>query len=213
MLAITRYMEANYYRDQFGLFIIYGQQGIGKSVYSIMAMQELGIDWKTHMFFRADEFLERVKKAYYNREKIKALCLDDAGVAVFAYNWHNRWVKAFVQFINIARPTVANIILTTPNPSMLVKKLTTLDCFYVKVVKDVSDTQHGQEWRVAKGYKNILLPSGRKLVKQVFEDKFKAKLPKEIFEDYTEYRYTYVYDVIQEMIEALPSLYTAQEQQ
>lgn len=139
------------------------------------------------------------------------LCLDDAGVAVFAYNWNNKWVKAFVQFINIARPTVANIILTTPNPSMLVKKLTTLDAYYVKVVKDVSDTQHGQDWRVAKGYKNILLPTGRKIVKLVFEDRFKAKLPEDIYQDYAEYRYTYVYDVIEEMRQNLPSLYNAQE--
>lgn len=47
MLTLSRLIEANYYRNQFGLFIVYGQQGIGKSVYAILAMRELGIDWKT----------------------------------------------------------------------------------------------------------------------------------------------------------------------
>jgi len=207
-LVISRLMEANHYRNQFGLFIIYGQQGIGKSVYAILALKELGLDWRDHMFFRPEEFLARVKQAYYRREKLKALVIDDAGVGLFAYNWNKPFVKAFIKFLNTGRTIVSNVLLTTPNPSMLVKKVTASDAYFVKVVKDGTPERNTPYLRLAKGYRNIMLPSGSRIVKLVFEDRFKAYLPDSEFEEYQEYRYGYVGDVMDEMMRSLPSLYT-----
>jgi len=205
-LAIAELMKANHYRDRFGFFIIYGESGVGKSVYSILALKELGLNWKRHLFFRPDEFLARVRSAYDRREKIKALVVDDAGLGLFAYNWNNKFVKAFVKFINVARTIVSNIILTTPNPSMVVKKLLTLDAYYVKVMKlGGSDEPYR---RLAKGYKNMMLPSGSRMVKLVFEDDFHAHLPDEEYYDYLEYRYGYAGDAISEMMRGLSELLT-----
>ena len=44
MLILSKLIEASHYRNQFGLFVIYGQQGIGKSVYTILALKELGLE-------------------------------------------------------------------------------------------------------------------------------------------------------------------------
>jgi len=206
-LAIAELMRANHYRDRFGFFIIYGESGIGKSIYAILALKEMGLDWKNHLFFRPDEFLARVRSAYDRREKIKALVVDDAGMGLFAYNWNKTFVKAFVRFVNVARTVVSNIVLTTPNPSMVVKKLLTLDAYYVKVVKNGNAKEPYR--RMAKGYKNIMLPSGSRMVKLVFEDDFNAYLPDDEFYEYQEYRYGYVGDAIDEMMRGLSELLTA----
>ena len=206
-LAIAEIMRANHYRDRFGFFIVYGESGIGKSVYAILALKELGLDWKKHLFYRPDEFLARVRSAYSRREKIKALVVDDAGLCLFAYNWNNRFVKAFVKFVNVARAVVSNIILTTPNPSMVVKKLLSLDAYYVKVMKNGNAKEPYR--RMAKGYKNIMLPSGSRMVKLVFEDDFQAYLPDDEYAEYLEYRYGYVGDAVDEMMRGLSELLTA----
>ena len=64
MLVLSKLIEANHYRNQFGLFVVYGQQGIGKSVYTILALTELGLDWKTHLYFRPEEFLGRIREVW-----------------------------------------------------------------------------------------------------------------------------------------------------
>ncbi|MCD6591912.1 MAG: hypothetical protein J7K78_02720, partial [Thaumarchaeota archaeon] len=66
----------------------------------------------------------------------------------------------------------------------------------------------GAYWRLAKGYRNIMLPSGAKRVQLVFEDRFKCWLPDDEYQEYYEYRYTYVNDSMNELYETLPSLYT-----
>jgi len=46
------------------------------------------------------------------------------------------------------------------------------------------------------------------MVKLVFEDRFKAYLPDEEFREYLEYRYGYVGDSLDELMNTLPSIYT-----
>jgi len=208
MLVLSRMIEANHYRNQFGLFVVYGQQGIGKSVYTILALKELGLDWRDHLYFRPEEFLARIKEAYLRRQKLKVLAIDDAGFGLFAYNWNKPFVKAFVKFLNVARTVMSNIILTTPNPSMLVKKITALDAYFVKIMRDGTPSRNTPYLRLAKGYRNIMLPSGSRMVKLVFEDRFKAYLPDDEFREYLEYRYGYVGDSLDELMNTLPSIYT-----
>ena len=205
MLVLRKLIETNYYRDQFGLFIVYGQQRIGKSIYSILAMKEVGVDWRDHLFFRPEEFLARIRKAYYERERIKVLCIDDAGFGLMGYNWHKPFVKAFIKFLNVAGTVLSNLILTTPNPQMLVKKITALDAIFVKVVKDGTPGENSPYLRRAKGYRNIMLPSGCRRVKLIYEDRFKAYLPDDEYKEYLEYRYGYVGDSIDELYKTLPS--------
>ena len=208
MLVLSKMIEANHYRNQFGLFVVYGQQGIGKSIYTILALKELGLDWKKHLYFRPEEFLGRIRQAYYRQKKLKVLAIDDAGFGLFAYNWNKPFVKAFVKFLNVARTVMSTIILTTPNPSMLVKKITALDAMFIKVMRDGSVKKDGIYRRLAKGYRNIMLPSGSRMVKLVFEDRFKCYLPDDEYQEYLDYRYGYVGDSVDELFRTLPSLYT-----
>ena len=41
-----------------------------------------------------------------------------------------------MKFLNIARTVMSNIILTTLNPSMPVKKITALDAIFIEVMRD-----------------------------------------------------------------------------
>ena len=202
-LAIAEIMRRRYYQNKLGVYIIYGEMGIGKSVYSILALKELGLDWRECLVFTPEEFLAKAREAYLRCERLKALVADDAGFWLTAYEWHDPWVKAFVKFVSVARPVVANIIMTTPAPQMLVRKLLTLDTFYVKVVRDGSLDKNGAYLRRAKGYKNIMLPSGQRRVKLIFEDRFRCLLPDEEYEEYQEYRRSYVGEGITELMRAL----------
>lgn len=208
MLVLSKIIEQNYYRDQFKLVIIYGEQRIGKSIYAILAMKEVGVDWREALFFRPEEFLAKIKDAYYKRRRLKVLCIDDAGFGLFAYNWNKPFVKAFVKFINVAGSLMGTLILTTPNPQMLVRKLTALDAIFVKVMRDGTPGENSPFRRLAKGYRNIMLPSGQRMVKLIYEDRFKAYLPDEEFREYYEYRYGYMGDSMDELMQTLPSVYT-----
>lgn len=199
---LTNLIEANYKNNKFGLFIIYGQQGIGKSSYCLLVLNELGLNWKEHLYFRPKEFLDRIADAYKNRERLKVLVLDDGGYNLSCYDWNNPFVRQFVKFITLPRHVVANVLITTPSPSMLVKKIRTLDSYFVKVVKD-SDKHHPLR-RLAKGYKSNFLPSGYRYFRLVYEDTFSLnQLDLSIYKQYEEYRYSYIADAIEGMVLAL----------
>jgi len=70
---------------------------------------------------------------------------------LFAYDWNRPFVKAFVKFLNIARTVMSNIILTTLNPSMPVKKITALDAIFIEVMRGGSPSKDGIYRRLAKG--------------------------------------------------------------
>jgi len=97
------------------------------------------------------------------------------------------FVKAFVKFLNVAGTVLSNLILTTPNLQMLVKKITALDAIFVKVVRDGEASKNTPYLRRAKGYRNIMLSSGSKRVKLIYEDRFKAWLPDDEYREYLEY--------------------------
>ena len=158
-----------------------------------------------------EEFLAEIHRAYLTGQKLKVLCVDDAGYGLFAYNWHNLFVKSFVKFINVAGTIMSNLILTTPNPSMLVKKLTNLDAIFIKIIPDGSVKKQGLYRRLAKGYRNIMLPSGCKRVQLIFEDRFRCYLPDDEYQEYYEYRYSYVNDSVNELYNTLPALYTTEK--
>jgi hypothetical protein len=198
MLVISRIMEQNYSSNKFGIFLVYGESGIGKSVYSILALREIGLNWKEHLFFRPNELLSKIDEIYSKHGRIKALVLDDASFSLSSYDWHDPFAKAFIKFISVARPVLANIILTTPSPKLLLKKLVSMDAWIIKIVYD-TDKEHKHR-RIAKGYKNYLLPNGKRIIRLSFEDWFNINsLEREIFREYNEYRYSYVKDGLENL--------------
>ena len=211
MLAISKIIEQNWYQDRFGIFVVYGESGIGKSVYALKSLMELGLDWKQHVFFKPEEFLNAITKAAYEQRRIKVLVVDDAGLHLYAHNWMNPWVKSFVQFLNVARTVLANLILTTPNPNMLVRKITQLDSYYIKITKHYADNEYGQYKREAKGYKNVMLPSGARRVKLKFIDYFDVRLPDDLYQDYIQYRYGYTLEAVDRLKQTLPHIQSTPE--
>jgi len=201
-LVISNLIESNYQNHKFGLFLVYGAMGVGKSTYCLLAIKELGLNWKEHVFFRPKEFLEKITEAYKKHERLKVLVLDDAGYHLSSYEWHDPFVKEFVKFISIPRPVIANIIITTPSPTLLVKKIRTMDSYVVKIISN-SSKDHPHR-RMAKGYKNVLLPNGFRYTRLIFEDEFSLNaLDETTRKEYDEYRYTYVGDALTRMTIAL----------
>ena len=73
------------------------------------------------------------------------------------------------------------------------------------MVRDGTPGESSPYRRRAKGYRNIMLPSGCRRVKLIYEDVFKAWLPDDEYREYLEYRYGYVGDSIDELYKNLPS--------
>jgi len=168
------------------------------SDFSILALQEVGLNWREHLFFRPNELLAKIDEIYSKHGRIKALVLDDASFSLSTYDWHDTFAKAFLKFISVARPVLANIILTTPSPKLLLKKLVSMDAWIIKIVYD-TDKEHKHR-RTAKGYKNYLLPNGKRIIRLSFEDYFNINsLKEETFREYNEYRYSYVEDGLENL--------------
>lgn len=201
-LVISNLVESNYRSHRFRLFIVYGEMGVGKSTYCLLALEELGLNWKDHVFFRPKEFLEKITESYEKRERLKVLVLDDAGYHLSSYEWHDPFVKEFIKFISIPRPIISNIIITTPSPTLLVRKIRSMDAYVVKVVSN-SSKDHPYR-RLAKGYKNTVLPNGYRYYRLVFEDEFRLNaLDQNTRKEYEEYRYSYIGDALTRMALAL----------
>ena len=73
------------------------------------------------------------------------------------------------------------------------------------MVRDGTPGESSPYRRRAKGYRNIMLPSGCRRVKLIYEDVFKAWLPDDEYREYLEYRYGYVGDSIDELYKTLPT--------
>ena len=78
------------------------------------------------------------------------------------------------------------------------------------MVRDGTPGESSPYRRRAKGYRNIMLPSGCRRVKLIYEDVFKAWLPDDEYREYLEYRYGYVGDSIDELYKTLPTEDTIQ---
>jgi len=73
-----------------------------------------------------------------------------------------------------------------------------MDAWIIKIVYD-TDKEHKHR-RIAKGYKNYLLPNGKRIIRLSFEDYFNINsLKEEIFREYNEYRYSYVKDGLENL--------------
>ena len=59
------------------------------------------------------------------------------------------------------------------------------------------------ENRVAVGYKSILLPSGKMIIRRVFEDYYNLRIPNDVYNEYFERREQYLEEAISALEEFL----------
>lgn len=188
--------------EGFKLFIIYGEGGIGKSAYAfktgVQVLQELyQVDKKTawkavrsYLVFHPEQFFEKLDQCRELDIKLPFLIWDDAGLWLFAMDYHDPFVKQFQKELNVIRSKTASILFTTPSSEFLLKKIRKYpNTINVNIILNTDKTN---PWRrLAKGYVNKLLPSGKQIVNVFYEDDFSCRMPKPFFKWYKPIRDEY----------------------
>ena len=181
--------------------VVYGKQGAGKSVYTIKAtfdaLRRLGIlgpnsttrdVYRRYMFYMAKQLIGKVRRAKSNR--IPTLIWDDAGVHGGSYLFFTDpfLAKAIADTFKVIRTRVAALLMSTPNPSDVLKPLRGTDV-YIVYIQEVNDV-----WSRAHGYMIKILPSGTQRIRKVYVEDFKRRL--RTYDDYVKIRDQYVDDAL-----------------
>ncbi len=186
--------------------MIYGMQRSGKTMYSLLVMYDFYRDWDMvldNVFFTLDDLInaikERVLDNFSTSKQLKVICWDDAGVHGSKYLFfRSRQLTEYLQnLFDVVGLAVKSILITTPNPENLLKAIRGYEFYRVKIIKLHNDN------RIAAGYKSSLLPSGKMIVKKVFEDYYNLRIPNDVYKQYLEMREQYLESAVENLEEFL----------
>lgn len=172
--------------------IVYSLQRLGKSSYAMQAMYELYGNWDdvfANMFYKIDDLtgylIDRVE---HDDPILPAILWDDAGVHAnkLLYFQDVGMADLIKRLFDVIGTATKGIILTTPVPGELLKSLRNYQFIKIQIMKG-----KGANDRIAKGYDNKLLPSGKRYNPTIFEDHYNVLLPNAVFNKYNPIRAGY----------------------
>jgi hypothetical protein len=190
---------------EFKLFTIYAGLGKGKSALGIFALVECLFNtyeisereaWemaKGFICFHPEQFFQKLRQIRNSGlDRVPTLLWDDAGLWLYALDWNDPFVKALGKYMNVARSRLGSLILTTPTPKWIIKKLRGFpDAFNVKVIKPTGNPR-AKWYRQGKGYEEVMLPDQRKSrVYHRFSDFYNCYIPDEFYKWYKPLRDAY----------------------
>jgi len=157
---------------------------------------------KTRIVFTPKEFVEKCEYLISNNIREKCIIWDDAGLALLSLDFNNPWVKDVTRFLNVMRTCLSCLILTTPLPTWIVKKIRGFpQCITIKVVRARSDDTHPKRYRIGRAFRFWITPDMKKSgVREIYNDHFTALMPNDFFyEFYEPYRESYVASAVKGM--------------
>jgi len=209
--------------EGFVLMTVYGPLRLGKSTYAFKTgvqtlMQLYGLEedgrggaWdelKRYIIFHPEHFFQKRKEMdEKGLERIPFLIWDDAGLWLYALDWYDPFINAFLKELNVIGTRIGALILTTPSPKFILRKLRDFpDSINVRIIDDGVENDIWR--RIAKSYKQWFLPDGKSRVRLEFEDVFSALMPDTFFKWYKPQRDAYeklALKLVQEKWEQLKS--------
>jgi len=208
-LALARIIVRAYQNDDFHPIIVYGDLRIGKSAYTIKAIEQalsyLGwlrndkLDAHSLQHHMGWEPEENVETWLMNEEREPVFCWDDAGYWLHSLNWTDPVLISIQQYMNVIGTDYNTFIMTTPDPTWILSKIANMaGMIRVKVVKRtgtnlLNDTQDYRRFaRKGIGYKPWKSPDlKRGGVNKILEDQFSCKLDEELYSWYKPVRDEY----------------------
>jgi hypothetical protein len=193
--------------EGFVLMTVYGPLRLGKSAYAfktgVQTLKELygleeegrGGAWdelKRYIMFHPEHFFQKRREMdELGIERIPFLIWDDAGLWLYALDWYDPFINAFLKELNVIGTRIGALIFTTPSPKFILRKLRDFpDSINVRIIDTSVNPDH--IWRrLAKGYKHWFLPDGKSRVKLKFEDEFTALMPNTFYKWYKPLRDAY----------------------
>ena len=140
-------LDCLYPPEEFRLITAYGPLGYGKSTLSCKIVVDVLKIWYRHtsldyddpeeLDFRAWEMLKQFivfhpeqffQKLHDVREisktqRIPSLIWDDAGLWLYALDWNDPFIIRVGKYMNVARSRLGSVIMTTPTPDYIFKKI------------------------------------------------------------------------------------------
>ena len=204
MLILSKIINRAYTRYDFTTAFIIGPQGIGKTTYAMLILHEIYRDWDKvleHVVFDPREVLPKFMRALFNRERIKAVLFDDAGLHLSKYLLSSNregfhLVRSINGLINLARTITAAIIYTSPDMDIL-KELRKKAWIVAEIT-----TPHGYSVpeRVAKLYRKRIAPSGKVYIHKLGYDAYDLRaIPADVRKEYEEKRRAAMEPLLQEL--------------
>ena len=199
-LAASQHLERLSYgrRLGFGLLLLYGLQGSGKTVLSLIVAHELlamrGRRYPMkriideYLVFHPDELREKVRHASARR-RVPVLIGDDWGITGSGTNWfEDREFYLYLRkLMQVVRTRIANMIVTAADVEAVARMIRGQPGAVIGLVRSVN-----KEYSVATYYELGVLPTGYKYVRKIGEDVFYVMMPDEIYGYYLERRDRYV---------------------
>ena len=209
MLVLTKKMMAAY-PNSFVSFMVVGRRGIGKSVYSLLAVHDayvnLGYDEKeawdlalNSIKFSIADVVSYLEEATINDTKHLCLIWDDVRVHASGSSYHlnMKLVSKLTGVLDTVRTVLNCLILTCPSPKGLLSVLQSYDDYLVKI----RYSDRGGWYRESTGYLWSTLPSGQKRIYTKFKDKYLCYLPNEIYNRYMVVRKKALKDALDQLKE------------
>lgn len=206
----NKIIDAYYPPEEFYIFITYAPLGYGKSTYDVKAGVQVLKNiymlndeqaWekiKQFIVFHPTQFFQKIVEISKSRYKrVPFIIWEDMGLWLYAMDWNNPFMEAFIKYLNVARTHLASLVGSTPSPEWVLKKLRRFPSAYtIRIQKvngsDKSPTNSATWMRDAVGFKfwlhADLKHSG---VRKIWMDRFDCRMPDKFFEWYKPLRDTY----------------------
>jgi hypothetical protein len=206
----NKILDAYYPPEEFYIFITYAPLGYGKSTYDIKAgVQTLmrvyhlteAEAWekvKQFIVFHPTQFFRKIVEIGNSKYKrVPFIIWEDMGLWLYAMDWNNPFMEAFIKYLNVARTHLASLVGSTPSPEWVLRKLRRFPSAYtIRIQKinssDKSTTNVATWLRDACGFKfwlhADLKHSG---VRKLWIDRFDCRMPDPFFQWYKPLRDAY----------------------
>ena len=202
-LALAQEIIQWFMNDEFKVVIIYGEQRMGKSVYALKVMGQVlnylkGLPLSNELVdrFMGWRPIEVVDQLLSIEGKIPVYTWDDAGYWLWALDWNDPVLKAFMKYLNVIGTDMACLILTTPDPRWILKKITAQPS--ARTIKIIKASGNSRWRRIAKGYQPYVLPDlTTTRVKSWLEDTFSCKCRQDVYDYYRPKRLGYALEAKQ----------------
>jgi len=183
----TKRIKEAYIEDEFYLIIIYGPLRYGKSSLAVQILAEVYGTWdldvlKKYIGFHPKEVLTHWAEL---KGKHKAYVWDDAGLWLHALEWNSPFVRAAGKYLNVAGTDWAGLILTTPLPTWISRKIRGIPQATTIKVRKVTAKQGQEHLRQGVAYRFWQAPDMKKSgVHKLYIENFSKMMPDNFYEWY-----------------------------
>jgi len=216
-----------YYNDEFGIIIVHGQQGFGKSTYACISgaevyghnrmKHEFYYNWdavKKHIVWTPRDFIKLSKKRDQGKEpyehKEPLVIWDDAGYWLNAMDFRDKLCITVSKYLEVARTRWAAIIFTVSDQRQILSKIRGIPhAWSIPIIKASTPGVHNPNYkwvhdrRYAHLHKSWVSEDLKKSGKKGQEgDVFYARMPPKFYRWYKAFRDRFCMDAIEDVDKA-----------